>query len=202
MASGRSSIDNTGSPPEMQHPPQPPPMAPPGKEDLASLDELEQHQWPPRGTSSHSRTDSASSSQASSYGLYVRSVSANPYSEQQRHVPRRPSTANPYPDMPGQGPKLKHRASYEAQGSSKSRGGQGYRRQSPNLWTSTHYEQLQMQYGGTPFGPQVGGWNPPYVPRSGHYRNRSVASQSKSNAPYRVLHSYYSPAYRHAPIWG
>ncbi|KAH6628552.1 hypothetical protein F5144DRAFT_313003 [Chaetomium tenue] len=47
------------------------------------------------------------------------------------------------------------------------------------------------------------GQNPPYVPR-GHYRNRSMGDRSGRgpNAPYRVLHSYNSPAYRHAPIWG
>ncbi|KAI1848244.1 hypothetical protein JX266_005957 [Neoarthrinium moseri] len=41
---------------------------------------------------------------------------------------------------------------------------------------------------------------PPYVPR-GHSRNRSVGSHGIS-APYRVLHSYNSPAYKHVPIWG
>jgi hypothetical protein len=41
---------------------------------------------------------------------------------------------------------------------------------------------------------------PPYVPR-GHHRNRS-ASRITPHVPYRVLHSYNSPAYRNAPIWG
>ncbi|KAI0125183.1 hypothetical protein BJ170DRAFT_598009 [Xylariales sp. AK1849] len=41
---------------------------------------------------------------------------------------------------------------------------------------------------------------PPHVPR-GHTRNRSVGSHGLS-APYRVLHSYNSPAYRNVPIWG
>lgn len=47
------------------------------------------------------------------------------------------------------------------------------------------------------------GQNPAYVTR-GHYRNRSMGDRSGRgpNAPYRVLHSYNSPAYRHAPIWG
>ncbi|MBE3042067.1 hypothetical protein IMZ48_05705 [Candidatus Bathyarchaeota archaeon] len=158
-------------------------------EDSVSLNGLEKLNFPPRGPGSHhSRTDSASS-QGSSIGAYVRSMSANPYSEQQKHMPGRPSSGNPHSR---QGPPLRHRASYEGQ-ASKSRFGKTYTRQSPNLWTSTHYEQLQMQYGGT---------YPPYVPRSGHYRNRSTASQGKSNAPYRVLHSYYTPAYRHVPIWG
>lgn len=43
---------------------------------------------------------------------------------------------------------------------------------------------------------------PPYVAR-GHYRNRSLESQDQSGHPfpYRVLHSYNSPAYRNVPIW-
>lgn len=49
---------------------------------------------------------------------------------------------------------------------------------------------------------QEGGY-PPYVPR-GHYRNRSMGNRNGygPNPPYRVLHSYNSPAYRNAPIWG
>ncbi|KAK4233065.1 hypothetical protein C8A03DRAFT_19782 [Achaetomium macrosporum] len=43
----------------------------------------------------------------------------------------------------------------------------------------------------------------PSVPR-GHYRHRSTGNWNGygSNPPYRVLHSYNSPAYRNAPIWG
>ncbi|RYP59362.1 hypothetical protein DL770_010222 [Monosporascus sp. CRB-9-2] len=42
-----------------------------------------------------------------------------------------------------------------------------------------------------------------YVSRS-HYRNRSLGSCDPHGnpLPYRVLHSYNSPAYRNAPIWG
>ena len=46
---------------------------------------------------------------------------------------------------------------------------------------------------------------PPYVPRqSSHHRKRSMSMQTSHgpNPPYRVLHSYNSPAYRNAPIWG
>lgn len=51
-------------------------------------------------------------------------------------------------------------------------------------------------------------WVPPYVPRAHHRRNLSAGSQphpdqaSTNHAPYRILHSYNSPAYRNAPIWG
>lgn len=51
-------------------------------------------------------------------------------------------------------------------------------------------------------------WVPPYVPRGHHRRNLSAGSQpyhhraGENPAPYRILHSYNSPAYRNAPIWG
>lgn len=50
-------------------------------------------------------------------------------------------------------------------------------------------------------------WAPPYVPRGHHRRNLSAGSRppqhtSGAHAPYRILHSYNSPAYRNAPIWG
>lgn len=53
-------------------------------------------------------------------------------------------------------------------------------------------------------------WNqyaryPPYVPRGQHRRNQSAGSQPShgmGHPPYRILHSYNSPAYRNAPIWG
>lgn len=199
--SDRSSLDNTVSSQRAQRRHQRQSMTSSREnEDSVYLNGLEKRFFPPRGPGSHhSRTNSVSS-QGSSIGVYVRSTSANPYLDQQRQMPRRPSTANPHSDMSKQGPPLRQRASYEGQ-SSKPRVGQNYMRQSPNLWTSTHYEQLQMQYGGTAFAPRQN-WHPPYVPRSGHYRNRSMVSQGRSNAPYRVLHSYYSPAYRHVPIWG
>ncbi|KAK0718828.1 hypothetical protein B0T21DRAFT_295287 [Apiosordaria backusii] len=43
----------------------------------------------------------------------------------------------------------------------------------------------------------------PQVPR-GHNRKRSMSMQNSygPRPPYRVLHSYNSPAYRNAPIWG
>lgn len=46
-----------------------------------------------------------------------------------------------------------------------------------------------------------GAQQPPHAPRS-HSRNRSVGSADPHPAPYRVLHSYNSPAYRNVPIWG
>ncbi|KAI0385219.1 hypothetical protein F5Y04DRAFT_247217 [Hypomontagnella monticulosa] len=40
---------------------------------------------------------------------------------------------------------------------------------------------------------------PPYVPRP-HHRHRSM-DQYGNPTPYRILHSYNSPAYRNVPIW-
>lgn len=48
---------------------------------------------------------------------------------------------------------------------------------------------------------QGGGQYHLQAPR-GHYRNRSMGNGNGLNPPYRVLHSYNSPAYRNAPIWG
>ncbi len=47
---------------------------------------------------------------------------------------------------------------------------------------------------------------PPSFPRGAHQRNRSMGSRfgpvPGPQAPYRILHSYNSPAYRGVPIWG
>lgn len=48
--------------------------------------------------------------------------------------------------------------------------------------------------------PNIQSRYPPNIPR-GHTRNQSSGSHSDA-APFRVLHSYDSPAYRNAPIWG
>lgn len=62
---------------------------------------------------------------------------------------------------------------------------------------------------GRPMSGQLPWGAPPYVPRGHHRRNLSAGSQPNFNAhsgsghaPYRILHSYNSPAYRNAPIWG
>ncbi|KAK9781582.1 hypothetical protein SCAR479_01453 [Seiridium cardinale] len=41
----------------------------------------------------------------------------------------------------------------------------------------------------------------PHVPRH-HARHNSLGSRGGIDVPYRVLHSYNSPAYKNAPIWG
>lgn len=200
-ASNRSSLDSTGPRLGVQHEYQQRSNSVREGEDPISFNDSEKSNFLPKGPgSSHSRTDSLSS-QASSTGLYAQSIGVTPYSGPQKHIPQRPSSASQFLDMKRQGPALRHHASYEMQPFRLvSRPSREFRRQSPNLWTSTHYDQLQMQYGGTAFDPKAGG-NPPYVPRASHSRSRSSEPQGPG-APYRVLHSYSSPAYRHVPIWG
>lgn len=59
---------------------------------------------------------------------------------------------------------------------------------------------------GDPYLDQTAWVPPPYVPRASHRRNLSAGSrpynQGAGQPPYRILHSYNSPAYRNAPIWG
>lgn len=45
---------------------------------------------------------------------------------------------------------------------------------------------------------------PPLVYRQSHFRDRSGSSapRDEQGRPYRILHSYNSPAYRNSPIWG
>lgn len=65
------------------------------------------------------------------------------------------------------------------------------------------FSRNRMQ--GALHGPEYGtphGWS---KPPSVHRRNFSTGSgpqHAMGNPPYRVLHSYNSPAYRNAPIWG
>ncbi|KLU83354.1 hypothetical protein MAPG_02416 [Magnaporthiopsis poae ATCC 64411] len=83
--------------------------------------------------------------------------------------------------------------------------------QQQHLWGRQQQQQQQQQW--NQWHEQQKCWDQqqqgthsrPYATRGGHGRNNSLGSsdgQGQSGAPYRVLHSYNSPAYRHAPIWG
>jgi hypothetical protein len=70
-----------------------------------------------------------------------------------------------------------------------------------STWTRSQLDAAAGQW------YQNGGYPPPsYGPRAGHHRHRSMGSRNAyaygPNPPYRVLHSYNSPAYRNVPIWG
>lgn len=113
---------------------------------------------------------------------------------------QRPASVQPHQGRPSQ--PLRHRVSYDGY-SGIHRGhppamSNGYTPPSPrpiiDPWNSNRPPT-------TPKQDQFGVY-PPHVPR-GHYRGRSMGSRgSPIDAPYRILHSYNSPAYRNVPIWG
>ncbi|KAK7914843.1 hypothetical protein PG985_012546 [Apiospora marii] len=72
----------------------------------------------------------------------------------------------------------------------------------PSMVHKDGQEYVTDPWSGRPMPQVLGnqGRYPPYVPR-GHFRNRSMGAD-QHHAPYRVLHSYNSPAYKNAPIWG
>ncbi|KAK8064729.1 hypothetical protein PG994_007367 [Apiospora phragmitis] len=72
----------------------------------------------------------------------------------------------------------------------------------PSMPHKDGHEYVTDPWSGRPMPQVLGnqGRYPPYVPR-GHFRNRSLGAD-QHHAPYRVLHSYNSPAYKNAPIWG
>lgn len=130
------------------------------------------HADPPRPTE-HSRNNSLSSAQS---GYVRRSTSARQYG----------SNLNVQT--------LKHRASYDGSGRGQLGMGGGYFTQ-PAHQTQTYQHDPWKHSQPNP--------KDPHVPR-GHHRNESMGSRSSHsiNPPYRILHSYNSPAYRNVPIWG
>ncbi|KAK0729746.1 hypothetical protein B0H67DRAFT_7357 [Lasiosphaeris hirsuta] len=118
----------------------------------------------------------------------------------------RPSSAQSWQVRTARPQKLKHRASYDGFNHPQKRAQSGH---PPSM--SNGYSGLKQSYNpwssNSELDPGAGQWlqdgrYPPYVPR-GHNRNRSVSRSAQGpNAPFRILHSYNSPAYRNAPIWG
>lgn len=84
--------------------------------------------------------------------------------------------------------------------------------QGPTFVPHSQYDNVHRHWtpqNGRPMSGQLPWGAPPYVPRGHHRRNLSAGSHSNNyahssngHAPYRILHSYNSPAYRNAPIWG
>jgi hypothetical protein len=114
---------------------------------------------------------------------------------------QRPSSTQPHQGRPNQ--PLRHRASYDGY----SNGNRGHAPSMSNGYTAPTPKPVidprwnSNRQSTTPKQDQYGVY-PPHVPR-GHYRNRSMGNQGYPvDAPYRVLHSYNSPAYRNVPIWG
>ena len=126
---------------------------------------------------------------------------SNSLSSQSFVGPHYPGPTQPHmQNVPGPraAPPLRHRASHDGfSNQTRSWPGQqqlphGYAKPSSDPWVSP-----QQSYANQPYAP------PPYVPR-GHYRNRSLGNRQvyPGQPPYRILHSYNSPAYRGVPIWG
>lgn len=120
----------------------------------------------------------------------------------QREFIKRPTSAQPYAHRPN-APPLRHRASYDGYNHSQAK---GYAQPAPNQgprpqtqfdpWNDPQFNLEEQQW-------EQSGRYPRSVPR-GHHRNRSVGGYGHhaGNPPYRILHSYNSPAYRNVPIWG
>lgn len=118
----------------------------------------------------------------------------------------------------GTGPVLKHQSSLDGFGRSQLHGfyvprpahqGPGFGSPSQFDGPSRHWNpqnSSRLVDGG--LDPSQPGSVPPYVRRGHHHRNLSAGSRpyyqqsGGGHAPYRILHSYNSPAYRNAPIWG
>jgi hypothetical protein len=150
------------------------------------------------------QTDHGSSSRRTSVDHSRRNSVTSQQSQQSHGMPRprpHPQFSNPAP------PQLRHRSSYD-----------GYSRRHvevevdvedlsqslirdngpyPSMPAANGHAYVSDPWSGRPMPQQFDqqGRYPPYVPR-GHTRNRSVG------VPYRVLHSYNSPAYKNVPIWG
>jgi hypothetical protein len=104
-------------------------------------------------------------------------------------------------DLPSPPVTLRHSLSYEdVEAAQRRHEPPVYQRQSPNPLTSTHYQRLQQQY--EPNDRDQGGLIPPCLSGSETHQNRDSRQTQPPHAPYRILHSYNSPAYRHVPIWG
>jgi len=118
---------------------------------------------------------------------------------------RRPSSAQPWQVRTAK-PPLRHRSSYDGFNLQQRRAQYGFAPSMSNGYTAQQKPTYDPWNSNSQFDPGYGhglqdNRYPPYVPR-GHHRNRSISRAAGGNPPYRVLHSYNSPAYRNAPIWG
>ncbi|KAK3938430.1 hypothetical protein QBC46DRAFT_440611 [Diplogelasinospora grovesii] len=113
---------------------------------------------------------------------------------------QRPASAQAWQVRTGQ-PPLRHRSSYDGYSFQQGHVQRGH----PPSMSNGYVAPAKPNYDPST-DPSAGQWDqsgryPPHVPR-GHYRNRSMNNGHGASPPFRVLHSYNSPAYRNAPIWG
>ncbi|KAK4214099.1 hypothetical protein QBC37DRAFT_160508 [Rhypophila decipiens] len=104
-------------------------------------------------------------------------------------------------------PPLRHRSSYDSlqyrQPPSMSNGYTAPHPPSkPMIQSSEHFDFVNNQWvpDGGRYPPPPQHVPPPRTPKH-HQRKRSMSAYGHQ-APYRILHSYNSPAYRNVPIWG
>lgn len=117
---------------------------------------------------------------------------------------QRPSSAQAWQVRTAKPQQLKHRASHDGFNMQQRRRQHGHSPSMSNGYTAQPNHSYDPWNSNSQFDPGHGLQDsryPPYVPR-GHHRNRSINRAGSTNVPYRVLHSYNSPAYRGAPIWG
>ncbi|KAK1825835.1 hypothetical protein QBC39DRAFT_37974 [Podospora conica] len=117
---------------------------------------------------------------------------------------QRPSSAQAWQVRTAKPQQLKHRASHDGFNMQQRRRQYGNSPSMSNGYTAQPKHSYDPWNSNSQFDPGHGLQDsryPPYVPR-GHHRNRSINHAGSTNVPYRVLHSYNSPAYRGAPIWG
>lgn len=117
---------------------------------------------------------------------------------------QRPSSAQAWQVRTAKPQQLKHRASHDGFNMQQRRRQHGHLPSMSNGYTAQPNHSYDPWNSNSQFDPGHGLQDsryPPYVPR-GHHRNRSINRAGSTNVPYRVLHSYNSPAYRGAPIWG
>lgn len=104
-------------------------------------------------------------------------------------------------------PQLRHRASYDGYNVPQKRNQYRHPPTMSNGYSVPSKASYDPWNSNSQLDPGAGqylqdGRYPPYVPR-GHHRNHSISRSTHGpNPPYRVLHSYNSPAYKNAPIWG
>lgn len=119
---------------------------------------------------------------------------------------QRPSSAQAW-QVRTAGPQLRHRSSYDGYSYPQRHVKYGHAPSMSNGYTAPSKPVYNPWNSNSQFDPGAGQWlqdgrhPPPYVPR-GHSRKQSISRAAGANPPFRVLHSYNSPAYRNAPIWG
>ncbi|KAL2023504.1 hypothetical protein VTK56DRAFT_2112 [Thermocarpiscus australiensis] len=134
------------------------------------------------------------------------------------HGIQRPISAQGWQVQTAQQP-LRHRSSYDGYSYQQRRPHYGYPPSMSNGYTAPPKLAYEPRNRGQPdaaatwsrsqLDATAGQWYQDgrylqYASR-GHYRSHSMGNRSNGhvpNPPYRVLHSYNSPAYRNAPIWG